>query len=81
MTEAFIFQRLSLDQTSNINPLTLLENVTSNGVSQSICVNDLGTIYMHIVTPPFLSQEDNIFKFQDSAFSVLPSRTYIFYTF
>lgn len=48
MAQAFIFQRLRLDQTSNINPLTLLENVTSNGVSQSICVNDLGMIYMHM---------------------------------
>ena len=37
-----IFQRLRLDQTSNVDPLTLLENVTNNGVSQSICVNDLG---------------------------------------
>uniref|UniRef100_M4D6D1 4-(cytidine 5'-diphospho)-2-C-methyl-D-erythritol kinase n=1 Tax=Brassica campestris TaxID=3711 RepID=M4D6D1_BRACM len=34
-------ERLRLDQTSNVDPLTLLENVTNNGVSQSICVNDL----------------------------------------
>ncbi|XP_006294319.2 4-diphosphocytidyl-2-C-methyl-D-erythritol kinase, chloroplastic [Capsella rubella] len=38
---AEVYKRLRLDQASNINPLTLLENVTSNGVSQSICVNDL----------------------------------------
>ncbi|ESQ50058.1 hypothetical protein EUTSA_v10002004mg [Eutrema salsugineum] len=38
---AEVYKRLRLDQTSNIDPLTLLENVTSNGVSQSICVNDL----------------------------------------
>ncbi|CAN8247005.1 unnamed protein product [Cochlearia groenlandica] len=38
---AEVYKRLRLDQTNNINPLTLLENVTSNGISQSICVNDL----------------------------------------
>ncbi|CAH2060731.1 unnamed protein product [Thlaspi arvense] len=38
---AEVYKRLRLDQTNNIDPLTLLEKVTSNGVSQSICVNDL----------------------------------------
>ncbi|KAJ4891106.1 hypothetical protein Rs2_30854 [Raphanus sativus] len=38
---AEVYKRLRLDQTSSVDPLTLLENVTSKGVSQSICVNDL----------------------------------------
>jgi len=54
---AEVYKRLRLDQTSNINPLTLLENVTSNGVSQSICVNDLGTIYMHMSHLPSFAKK------------------------
>ncbi|KAL5994696.1 hypothetical protein ACLOJK_024749 [Asimina triloba] len=34
-------ERLRLDQTSSIDPLTLLEKITSIGVSQDVCVNDL----------------------------------------
>ncbi|CAH8327369.1 unnamed protein product [Eruca vesicaria subsp. sativa] len=38
---AEVYKRLRLDQTSKVDPLTLLGNITNNGVSQSICVNDL----------------------------------------
>ncbi|KAK9122608.1 hypothetical protein Sjap_012210 [Stephania japonica] len=34
-------ERLRLDQTSKIDPLVLLENITENGISQDVCVNDL----------------------------------------
>lgn len=38
-----IFQRLRLDQTISIDPLTLLEKISREGISQDVCVNDLGT--------------------------------------
>lgn len=37
-----MMQRLQLDQTSNVDPLTLLEKIKSNGISQDVCINDLG---------------------------------------
>lgn len=39
---SFYFQRLRLDQTSKVDPLALLDKLSSNGISQDICVNDLG---------------------------------------
>lgn len=38
----FIFQRLQLDRTISIDPLTLLEKISTSGISQDVCVNDLG---------------------------------------
>lgn len=35
-------QRLQLDQTSKVDPLTLLEKITRNGISPDVCINDLG---------------------------------------
>lgn len=35
-------QRFKLDQTSNADPLTLLEKISRNGISQDVCINDLG---------------------------------------
>lgn len=76
----FLFQRLRLDQTSSVDPLTLLENVTSKGVSQSICVNDLGksSLCMHYL-PSFFPTKivKRTFTFSAlpelPAFQVLPS--------
>lgn len=39
---SLISQRLSLDQTSKIDPLALLEKISKAGISQDLCVNDLG---------------------------------------
>ena len=35
-------QRLQLDKTSKVDPLNLLEKLSSNGISQDVCINDLG---------------------------------------
>lgn len=35
-------QRFRLDQTSSVNPLTLLEKIKQAGISQDVCINDLG---------------------------------------
>lgn len=40
--QALISQRLRLDETSKIDPLTLLDKISRNGISQDVCVNDLG---------------------------------------
>lgn len=48
-----VSQNLRLDQSSKIDPLTLLEKITRNGISQDVCVNDLGmksrTFYIAIL--------------------------------
>lgn len=38
---AEVYKRLRLDQTSNVDPLTLLEKISRNGISQDVCINDL----------------------------------------
>lgn len=38
---AEVYKRLQLDHTSEIDPLTLLEEISRNGISQEVCVNDL----------------------------------------
>ncbi|GMQ00976.1 hypothetical protein CsSME_00047802 [Camellia sinensis var. sinensis] len=38
---AEVYKRLRLDQTSKIDPSTLLEKISRNGISQDVCVNDL----------------------------------------
>ncbi|KAK4407506.1 4-diphosphocytidyl-2-C-methyl-D-erythritol kinase, chloroplastic [Sesamum angolense] len=38
---AEVYKRFRLDQTSQIDPLTLLEKIGRNGISQEVCVNDL----------------------------------------
>lgn len=38
---AEVYKRLSLDQTSKIDPLALLEKISKAGISQDVCVNDL----------------------------------------
>lgn len=40
-----VLQRFKLEQTSQADPLTLLKEITQNGISQDVCVNDLG---MHV---------------------------------
>lgn len=37
-----VLQRFRLEQTSQADPMTLLEEITQNGISQDVCVNDLG---------------------------------------
>lgn len=38
---AEVYKRLRLDQTSNVDPLSLLDKITKNGISQDVCINDL----------------------------------------
>ncbi|XP_038992859.1 4-diphosphocytidyl-2-C-methyl-D-erythritol kinase, chloroplastic-like [Hibiscus syriacus] len=38
---AEVYKLLRLDQTSNVDPLTLLEKISMNGISQDVCINDL----------------------------------------
>ncbi|KAJ4724526.1 4-diphosphocytidyl-2-C-methyl-D-erythritol kinase [Melia azedarach] len=38
---AEVYKRFQLDQTSKVDPLTLLEKISKNGLSQDVCVNDL----------------------------------------
>uniref|UniRef100_A0A2N9FS17 4-(cytidine 5'-diphospho)-2-C-methyl-D-erythritol kinase n=1 Tax=Fagus sylvatica TaxID=28930 RepID=A0A2N9FS17_FAGSY len=38
---AEVYKRLLLDQTSKVDPLTLLEKISTNGISQDVCINDL----------------------------------------
>ena len=37
-----VLQRFRLEQASKDDPLTLLKEITQNGISQDLCVNDLG---------------------------------------
>ncbi|KAH9613028.1 hypothetical protein KSS87_008565 [Heliosperma pusillum] len=36
-----VYKRLQLDQTSKVDPLYLLEKISSEGISQEVCINDL----------------------------------------
>uniref|UniRef100_A0ACD5VW50 Uncharacterized protein n=1 Tax=Avena sativa TaxID=4498 RepID=A0ACD5VW50_AVESA len=38
---AEVYKRLRLDQTSQADPLALLKEITQNGISQDVCINDL----------------------------------------
>lgn len=38
---AEVYKRLRLDQTSKVNPLTLLDKISTEGISQDVCINDL----------------------------------------
>lgn len=38
---AAVYKRLRLDQTSKVDPLSLLEKISKSGISQDVCVNDL----------------------------------------
>lgn len=38
---AAVYKRLQLDQTSKVDPLSLLEKISRSGISQDVCVNDL----------------------------------------
>ncbi|XP_029122665.1 4-diphosphocytidyl-2-C-methyl-D-erythritol kinase, chloroplastic [Elaeis guineensis] len=38
---AEVYRRLRLDQTSSVDPLILLREITQNGISQDVCINDL----------------------------------------
>lgn len=38
---AEVYKRLRLDQTSKVHPLTLLDKISTNGISQNVCINDL----------------------------------------
>ncbi|KAI9073791.1 hypothetical protein K1719_044238 [Acacia pycnantha] len=48
---AEVYKRFKLDQTSNVDPLTLLEKISRNGISQDVCINDLGMFLAE--TPAF----------------------------
>ncbi|XP_058079054.1 4-diphosphocytidyl-2-C-methyl-D-erythritol kinase, chloroplastic-like isoform X5 [Magnolia sinica] len=39
--KAMLNSRLRLDQSSSVDPLTLLEKITQMGISQDVCINDL----------------------------------------
>ncbi|XP_026412145.1 4-diphosphocytidyl-2-C-methyl-D-erythritol kinase, chloroplastic/chromoplastic-like [Papaver somniferum] len=36
-----VYKRLRLDQTSTVDPVTLLEKISKSGISQGVCINDL----------------------------------------
>ncbi|KAJ6425067.1 hypothetical protein OIU85_001093 [Salix viminalis] len=38
---AEVYKRFQLDKTSQADPLTLLEKISMNGISQDVCINDL----------------------------------------
>ncbi|XP_059431044.1 4-diphosphocytidyl-2-C-methyl-D-erythritol kinase, chloroplastic/chromoplastic [Corylus avellana] len=38
---AEVYKRLQLGQTSKVDPLTLLEKISTNGISPDVCINDL----------------------------------------
>ncbi|CAK9328106.1 unnamed protein product [Citrullus colocynthis] len=38
---AEVYKRLRLDQTSKVDPSSLLDRITKNGISQDVCINDL----------------------------------------
>lgn len=38
---AEVYKRLQLDQTSKVDPSSLLDRITKNGISQDVCINDL----------------------------------------
>ncbi|ONI14215.1 hypothetical protein PRUPE_4G269400 [Prunus persica] len=38
---AEVYKRLQLDRTSKSDPVTLLEKISRNGISQDVCINDL----------------------------------------
>lgn len=38
---AEVYKRLRLEQTSSVDPLTLLKKIDQNGISQDVCINDL----------------------------------------
>lgn len=38
---AEVYKHLRLEQTSKVDPLTLLEQISRNGLSQDVCINDL----------------------------------------
>ncbi|XP_020113531.1 4-diphosphocytidyl-2-C-methyl-D-erythritol kinase, chloroplastic [Ananas comosus] len=38
---AEVYKRFRLDQASSVDPLNLLREITQNGISQDVCVNDL----------------------------------------
>lgn len=40
-----VWQRFQLDLSSKVDPLSLLEKISTTGISQDVCVNDLGTIW------------------------------------
>lgn len=45
-------QRLQLDKTSNADPLALLEKLSKDGISQDVCINDLGKwTWQHSILP------------------------------
>ncbi|EEF39137.1 4-diphosphocytidyl-2-C-methyl-D-erythritol kinase, chloroplastic [Ricinus communis] len=36
-----VYKRFRLDQTSQVDPLTLLDKISKSGISQDVCINDL----------------------------------------
>ncbi|CAN0905101.1 4-diphosphocytidyl-2-C-methyl-D-erythritol kinase, chloroplastic/chromoplastic (Fragment) [Linum grandiflorum] len=36
-----VYKHLRVDQTSQVDPLTLLEKISKNGITQDVCINDL----------------------------------------
>ncbi|KAH9299632.1 hypothetical protein KI387_031314, partial [Taxus chinensis] len=38
---AEVYKRFQLDKASSVDPLHLLEEISKNGISQNLCINDL----------------------------------------
>lgn len=50
-------QNLRLDHTSSVDPLSLLEKIKESGISQDVCINDLGMLHAWMET--LYSYNDN----------------------
>ncbi|KAK1292417.1 hypothetical protein QJS10_CPB17g01757 [Acorus calamus] len=48
---AEVYKHLVLNQTSIVDPLTLLEKISQNGISQDVCINDLEPPAFKVLPP------------------------------
>lgn len=46
---AEVYKRLRLDQTSNVDPSILLERISTSGISQDVCINDLEPLAFEVL--------------------------------
>lgn len=46
---AEVYKHFRMDQTTNVDPLTLLEKISASGISQDVCINDLEPPAFHVL--------------------------------
>lgn len=87
LIQNLIMQRFKLDRSSSVDPLALLQNINQNGISQDVCINDLGIYYqiyfdsiesfqllvLHLWCLSFIKEKKNLLFSEPPAFEVLPS--------